>query len=167
VLVEGHVGGHGRGVGVVALGGEELLEGVFYALSALYQFTCMTKTRTVYSPLVWPVVTEPLGRPVAPVAALDSTGTRKVPTTLAWSRTRIHHRAMECVRERYRRLGLWCGKGAEAGRGERRVVLGTLAFGAHVFCLCSSRRYNCSGRRRMWAANCVVCESWSDVGEGG
>jgi hypothetical protein len=84
VLVEGHVGGHGRGVGVVALGGEELLEGVFYALSALYQFTCMTKTRTVYSPLVWPVVTEPLGRPVAPVAALDSTGTRKVPTTLAW-----------------------------------------------------------------------------------
>jgi hypothetical protein len=91
VVGEGRVREHGHGVGVVALGGEEFLEGSFYTSLVVCSLVCMTETRTVYRPLVWPVVAEPLRRPVAPVAALDSARARKVPATLSWSRIWIHH----------------------------------------------------------------------------
>jgi hypothetical protein len=49
-----------------------------------------TEEHTVYCALVWAVVAEPLARPVAPVAALNSTRTRKVPTVLSRSCIYVH-----------------------------------------------------------------------------
>jgi hypothetical protein len=90
----------------------------------------------VYRTLIRPVVANPFTRPVAPVAALDSTRTREVPAIRPRSRVRIHvHGSIVPPGEVHRRLRLWGRDGAEAGDGERRIVGGTLALEAHIVVL--------------------------------
>jgi hypothetical protein len=92
----------------------------------------------MYGALVGAIVAEPLARPVAPVAALHSTRTRKVPAVLPRRAVDIHlHGSMEVWGKCYGRLCAWCRDGAEAGDGERRVVGGALAFAAHFVRPCA------------------------------
>jgi hypothetical protein len=92
----------------------------------------------MYGAFVCAIVAEPLARSVAPIAALHATRAREVPAILPRRAIDIHlHGSMEILGKWYGRLRAWCGHGAEAGDGERRVVGGALAFAAHFVRPCA------------------------------
>jgi hypothetical protein len=90
----------------------------------------------MYHAFVCPVVADPLARAVAPITALHSTRTRKVPAIVSRRGIDIHlHRVVEVLGICNGRLSAGCRNGAEAGDGDRRVVGGALAFAAHFVLL--------------------------------
>jgi hypothetical protein len=121
------------------------------------------KVPTVYSTLIRAIVAEPFTRPVAPVAALHTADTRKIPAIVSRCCVYVHvHGTIEALGEWRGRLSLGGRRSGIAGHRQWRVVGGSLALEAHDFSLIDIRVGNVRGE----LTRVVMCK-WGGVVESG